>query len=460
MDAQFLERFKLGLPPEIPGRKIAVAFSGGADSTALLIALKATLPPDAEILAAHCNFHLRDEESDADTRFCETLAHRLGVRFDVRHFPDTAAEAKESGESIEMVCRRLRYSWFSELATQGYWIALGHHRNDNRETVLLNMLRGTGIRGLKGMEPVDQQRRLFRPLLQFTRSEIERFLHSAREQWRTDSTNLVPDVQRNRLRLNILPAIERDFPSGPANLDTSIANLRVDYALFQEQMQLIINRVLDESLGTVDLERLRRCTRYPERVLLEILSPLGANIAQCTDILNIEPRSGYRNFFTPTHHIVANNATLKWQPSDITGTDIAIKGSLEDFAKTGIISVEEVDTREMTWTELLSMMRHTGANGSAWFDADKLDESVSTEGPIVWRQVRNGDIFRPFGMNGRRKLVSDLLTDLHLSPFQKRKIRILANGRGDILWVAPLRQSQLFSVTSSTSRAYRLKLLS
>ena len=226
-----------------PSHGIAVALSGGADSVALAAAMaKAIIMENRHrpLLLLHCNFHLRGDESNRDAAIALEIAEKLSAPFQSIDFKDVPDIAARNGESIEMTCRQLRYAWFDSILSSlpvTTWLALGHHNEDNRETLLLNLFRGTGTRGLCGMDEFDPKRRFIRPLLHASRSEIEAFLSANDLPWIVDSSNLIPDVKRNRIRLNIIPAIQKDFPDALQGLDTTTRNLADDYAILHQALE-------------------------------------------------------------------------------------------------------------------------------------------------------------------------------------------------------------------------------
>ena len=191
---------EIGLPPEA---FILVALSGGADSTALLLILKEL---GYKVHALHCNFHLRGEESNRDQVFVEELCKQIDVPLSVRHF-QTEEEAKRRGISLEMAARDLRYDWFREdmKNLKASCIAVAHHRDDQAETLLLNLLRGTGLRGLAGMQPKHDG--IIRPLLCLSREEVLDYLQERGQSFVTDSTNSERIAQRNKVRLDVIPLL-------------------------------------------------------------------------------------------------------------------------------------------------------------------------------------------------------------------------------------------------------------
>ena len=217
--------------------KVLVALSGGADSVALLRVLHC-LGYSCECM--HCNFHLRNAESDRDEEFVRDLCQKLDVRLHVKHF-DTCAYAGNKGISIEMAARELRYSWFEEMRSSiGVdAIAVAHHRDDSVETLLLNLIRGTGINGLKGISPKNGF--IIRPLLQESRQSIESYLQGIHQDFVTDSTNLQDEYIRNKIRLNILPLMNEINPSVAQTIFETSQRLTEVANIYNRDRQLAIN---------------------------------------------------------------------------------------------------------------------------------------------------------------------------------------------------------------------------
>ena len=213
-----------------PGDCVVVGLSGGADSVALLAVLSAL---GYKCIAAHCNFNLRGDESLRDRDHAIAIADNLAAESRVIDF-DTEAYRQGTGESIEIACRSLRYRWFEQLRVRhnAVAIAVGHHREDNVETAMLNMLRGTGIAGMAGIAP--KSGHIVRPLLEVTRPEICRYLQQRGLHWVDDSSNASNDYKRNRLRNVVLPTVAREFgPESMASLAASVGNVRQNYELYR-----------------------------------------------------------------------------------------------------------------------------------------------------------------------------------------------------------------------------------
>ena len=265
--------------------KILVTLSGGADSVALLRLL---LAMGYTCEAAHCNFHLRGDESVRDEMFVRELCLQLEVPLHVQHF-QTTEEAEKRHISIEMVARELRYAWFEQLRLQqgANVIAVAHHKDDSVETLLLNLIRGTGINGLLGIRPKNGN--IVRPLLCLDRKEITEYLQEIGQSYVTDSTNLQDEYTRNKIRLNLLPLMQEINPSVKESLLRTSEHLNDAALLYKKGIEEGKQKVQTEQ-GILISALLQEPA--PETLLFEILSPLGFNGAQIKDIftsLNGQP---------------------------------------------------------------------------------------------------------------------------------------------------------------------------
>ena len=272
--AQYINRKQLLQPTD----KVLVALSGGADSVALLRLLQAS-GYDCE--AAHCNFHLRGAESDRDEAFVRQLCVKQQVPLHTVHF-DTARTAEERHISIEMAARELRYGWFEEIRQKinADAIAVAHHQDDSVETLLLNLIRGTGINGLRGIRPKNGH--IVRPLLCLERKEIISYLNRIGQDYVTDSTNLQDEYTRNKIRLNLLPMMQEINPSVKESILNTAEHLDGASAIYKQGIDEGIKRV--RTAEGICIERLMQ-ELAPATLLFEILYPLGFNTAQIRDIL-------------------------------------------------------------------------------------------------------------------------------------------------------------------------------
>lgn len=392
---------------------VLVALSGGADSVCLLLIL---LKLGYKCQAAHCNFHLRGEESNRDEDFVTDLCSKLNVPLHKTDF-DTLSYSQQHKVSIEMAARDLRYDFFHQLMQQQNipTLAIGHHQGDNVETLLLNLTRGTGIRGMAGIQPIRDA--VVRPLLCLTHQEITSYLTAQHQLWVEDSTNQHDDVGRNIIRLNVIPELQRVNPSALQNIIATIENLNEVQKVYDQAIRADIQRctVSDGVLSVPEL----MASVSPSSVLHEWLKDRGYNRTQEQDILQaaILGQSGkvIKNVLVDRNVLVLEDLQQFMSPSDIT---------------ISIFPREQVTIKP--------------DSNIAYLDADKLN------GELNIRSVQPSDSFQPFGMKGR-KLLSDFLTDRKLNIFQKRHQLVLCDS-SDICWVVGLRSSERYRVDEATKK--------
>jgi len=409
---QYIERLKL----LESGGKTLVALSGGADSVALL---RVMLDLGYACEAAHCNFHLRGEESDRDEAFVKDLCGKLHVPIHTQHF-DTLRAAEEKGISIEMAARELRYGWFEELRKQTGCglIAVAHHQDDSIETFLLNLIRGTGIKGLRGIQPKNGL--IIRPLLCVSHEEILDYLKYLKQPFVTDSTNLQPDYTRNKIRLELLPMMESINPSIRQSILQTSRYMDEAYLVYNNGIEQGRNRVLENQ--RIDINRLLK-EPSPESLLYEIIAPLGFNATQVEDIQEALHGQPGKVFESKDWQLVKDRTHLLLEP--VSENEPPVLEQEEIIIRPDFSIPKDKDT--------------------ACLDADKLDCPVSV------RRCQTGDWFIPFGMKGR-KLISDFLTDRKLTVSQKARQWLLCCG-DKVVWVIGERIDNRFCVDKSTKRA-------
>lgn len=421
-----------------PYDKVIVALSGGADSVALLAALTAL---GYRCTAAHCDFHLRGEESERDRRHALQTAQGLGVECRVEHF-DTTAYAREKGISIEMAARELRYGWFERLRREldADSIAVAHHRNDNVETFFLNLLRGTGIAGLTGMSP--RRDRIIRPFLGVSRADILAYLDARGLAYVTDSSNLSNDYRRNRLRNVVLPMLEREFPGATEAICRTMECLSDNRRLMDEYVAEQRRRYIDGN--AVALANLMKKRPDAEALLFELMRPYGFNDTQTRGMLDASDTSGQR-FISPTHLAVTHGGRLQLAPRE-TESDADNEHAID--LRHSIESPIRLDIREFDYAP---GRRLTFDRETLYLDAEALEGNPQ----FALRRWRHGDRIAPFGMKGSR-LVSDIFSDAHLSLLDKQRTWLLTRD-GTILWIVGLRASRHYPLTPATRRAISIK---
>lgn len=405
------------------GDKVLVALSGGADSVALLRVL---LRLGYACEAAHCNFHLRGEESVRDERFVRALAERLGVPLHVIHF-DTNAYAVSHNVSVEMAARELRYDWFAKLRQEcgAKVVAVAHHRDDSVETFLLNLVRGTGINGLQGIRPVNGD--VVRPLLCVSRAEILDYLSSLGQDYVTDSTNLQDEFVRNKLRLNVIPMLETINPSVSDTIAETARRLSDVAQVYQEAIQAAKQRVMPDG-ETIDIPALCR-EPGAQNLLFELLYPLGFNAAQVNDVFRALHGESGRMFYSREWVLLIDRNRLICRPL----------GEVEPQP--------ELCLERMEVNPPFSVPHN---NKEAYVDAEKV------QGELTLRKWQSGDKFIPFGMKGF-KSVRNYLRDKKFSRFEKERQWVVCDG-DRIVWLVNERLDNRFRVTSETRFVINLKL--
>ncbi len=391
------------------GEAVVVALSGGADSVALLLVL-AELGYKVE--AAHCNFHLRGEASEADMAFVETLCAHHNIRLHLQHF-DTRNYAQEKGISIEMAARELRYEWF---ATFGRPIAVGHHSEDNAETLLLNLCRGSGLAGLAGMRHRNGQ--VVRPLLDCRREEIEDYLATKHATFCTDATNFDTQYRRNKIRQEVIPLLAELNPDIALTLHETALRLREVEAIYRLGLSQL-HHSLVENLPDgfrISFDALSKAPA-PATLLHEWLSPLG--------------------FVGEAQLLTASvGALLESKTHLATRTNNAIEVRQRPQPDLSLQSLRIQPLRRADLTEIPK------DKAIACLDADKI------RGTLHLRLPQEGDRLRPFGMRGSQ-LVSDFLTNRHFSRIDKLAVRLLCDDEG-ILWIVGERIAQRGAITPET----------
>lgn len=404
--------------------KILVALSGGADSVALTRIL-ITLGYHCE--AAHCNFELRGEESDRDEDFVRNFCRSLNIKCHSIHF-ETRRYAAQQSISIEMAARELRYNWFSKICEESdcQVVAVAHHKDDSVETMLLNLIRGTGINGLLGIRPKNGN--VVRPLLCASRQEVVEYLHRMNQTYVTDSTNLEDEYTRNKIRLNLLPLMEEINPSVKDGLVKTSSYLNDISKIYQQAIKESIDRIFITPEKEISIEKLMN-EPAPQALLFEVLSPLGFNSTQVEEVygsLNGQPG---KRFISSQWQVVKDRDLLLIEKVK-TAND-----------KPQIIFEEVLLTKEFVIPK---------DKNTACFDANKF------KGVISIRKWEKGDYFIPFGMKGK-KLVSDFMTDSKFSLLKKEQQWVLSCN-DQIAWLIGERTDNRFRIDDSTQKVIIAKL--
>ena len=409
---------------------VVVALSGGADSVALLAILSALR---YRCVVAHCNFHLRGDESNRDEQHAMRIANELGCRCDVVHF-DVKTYEDEHKVSTEMACRELRYEWFEQLRQKynAQAIAVAHHRDDDIETMFLNLLRGSGIAGVAAMRWINGY--IVRPMLNVSRDEIEMYLKDKSLGYVVDSTNAECEFKRNKLRNEVLPVLQKAFPGADDMLMKSLQHLKENRTIYQSAIGEAIEEYTHDNV--INLSGILDEYHSPSTLLFEILSPYGFNANQVGWMIDAQNESG-KLFYSSQWVAVVNRGDIELLPIekyDNSSEEYVVDLSA-DVSSPIALQVEAISPEEF----------HPQKDENVIY----LDAKVLEGDPrIVLRHWREGDRLAPFGMNGTKKL-SDIFSDAKLSLIEKSKVWIL-DRNGEVLWVVGMRASRLFKVNEKT----------
>lgn len=415
--------------------KILLAVSGGVDSMTMLDLFRRS---DYRFAVAHCNFSLRGEESDGDTQFVIDYCEKNSIELHKIVF-DTYAEMARSGNSLQMVARQLRYDWFNKIADQFEFtkIAIAHNSGDTIETFFINLIRGTGVRGMSGIAVCRD--RIVRPLMSFSREEIERYAVEYEVAWRDDSSNSGTKYLRNKLRHIVIPQlreINADFD------DVMLSNMgKVTEAV--KFIDNIVAKVKEKSFSyyrgrtTIALSVVSDYQPF-EFVLHELLYPFGFNATQIGAIVkNIEDS---RHFECENYTAFLSRGLLILTPKDIFN-------EANDFI---IDMYNEVHGFSFELLDIGDVETFNVGSDTAFFDADKVSL------PFTVRAWREGDYFVPFGMTGRKKL-SDYFVDSKINIADKGLEKLLVDGSGDILWLVGRRSDNRYRVSKNSKKVLKIR---
>lgn len=425
-----------------PEDKLLVGFSGGADSIVLLDVL---LRMGYDCIAAHCNFQLRGEESDRDEQFVTSFCRERYIQLEKVRF-DTTAYALENKISIEMAARDLRYSWFEKIAEkkQADWIAVGHHADDSAETLLLNLIRGTGIKGLSGIDA--KRGKIVRPILDTTREEIENYARHFGLSYVTDSTNETSQYVRNKIRNEIIPLMAELNPSMRKTLHENSKRFAGMWRIYEEKVKEIEAEILNktEQPHSIDIQKLQ-AQADPKTLLYELLSQYGFTSDTSSKVTSLLNDSGVgKVFHSNTHNLIIDREQLLIEETGKTDENVfTIEAGVNE---TG----DPINLRFRTFEKEIDFSPSRKSH-IVHFDADKV------KFPLKLRKWQEGDFFVPFGMKGRKKL-SDFFVDQKLSLIDKKNIWLLTSEE-NIIWIVGHRTDDRYKIDSKTHSILEIKTI-
>ena len=431
MKARFIQ-YLSELADSYEKKKFLLAVSGGKDSC-VMAHLFFSAGPSFDI--AHCNFNLRGNDSIRDKNFVMELAHNYNVTCYTKDF-DTLKKQKNSGESIEMVARKLRYDWFDKIGKKYDYIVTAHHANDNAETVLLNMVRGTGLKGMTGIPA--KNGKIIRPLLLFTADEITDYAINNHLDYCEDYTNKENNYQRNKIRNLVLPQLKEINSQIIHTLNKNIHIWKKQYHFYQSQIQEKIQQHLhqEKNYNYININDLNN-EPFKDLILYELLSPIGFSESDIQNIIEALTHQSGKKFYSPTHTVVKEREKLIIAKLEIDESIYKTYNSIEELAQ---------DNFQI---ELISIKQHSHFDvnpNTAYFDADKI------KFPIIVRNWQKGDYFYPFGMEGKMKL-SDFFNNQKIDNYKKSKIKIMCSQK-NIIWVVGYRSDNRYKVDTQKTKQY------
>lgn len=414
--------------------KVLLAISGGIDSVVLAHLCKNA---KLQFSMAHCNFNLRGEESDGDENFVVDLADALEVEVFTESF-DTKLYASEAGISIQMAARELRYNWFEDLRTalKYDYVLSAHHANDDLETFLINLIRGTGLEGLTGIK--SENNKIIRPLLHFSRKEIGAYALQNSIKWREDSSNSSLKYLRNKIRHQIIPVMEEINPQFLEGFAKTQVHLNESFDLVEDYLGLLYPEIVSETtLGTqLKIEVLKKVP-HPRAVLYQLLKSFG--FTQWEDVVHLLEAQPGKMVFSETHRLIRDREFL-------------ILTEKPENREEEIYSISEGEEFEMLPIGTFSfhkVERITQTPPNCIFVAKE-----SLKYPLTLRKWQEGDVFYPFGMKGRKKL-SDFFKDKKLSLPEKENTWLLFS-EDKIVWVVNHRADARFGITDPSQKIIKI----
>ena len=416
--------------------KVLLAISGGKDSVLMAYLFNGA---GFHFGIAHCNFKLRDKESDFDEIFTHDLAVQLNVPFYSISF-DTQEIARKDHASIEMAARQLRYGWFEKIRKDNHYdlIALAHHKNDSAETILLNLIRGTGISGLHGIIP--KRDNLVRPLLFLSREEINEIISDENIPFREDSSNQSVKYARNKIRLEVIPKLKELNPGLEETFDQNSRRFAEVEEYFKDQMDLLRTQLLKEQasgdyhITLADLKKLK-----PQRTLLfELFNPFGFRSNVLDDLVQSWVGNPGKVFESLTHTILLDRDLLILHEKTGNFTEDRLVFENESFIQWGghNFTLKQAEA---------SSLKIINNPDQAYLDAHMLSF------PLKFRSWQQGDVFYPLGMTGKKK-ISDFFINKKIPLSSKQFIPILENGNGDIIWIAGYQIDNRYKVSPQSEK--------
>ena len=401
-----------------------LAISGGIDSMVLLDLFRQTA---ANFQVAHCNFQLREEDANGDEMFVREYCGKYNIPFHSVRF-DVAAYQKTGNYSVEMACRNLRYEWFEQVQQQNRLDVLvtAHHLDDNIETFLINLSRGTGLKGLVGMQ-IDNGK-IFRPLLNFTKNDLLDYAKSNEINWREDYTNATDDYTRNKIRHHITPILKELHLQFDENFLSSLNHINDNYQIVQNKVEEIRSDLFTRD-NPIEIEISALKKLQPLETFLHYLFE-KYGFSSSKEILKFLDAETGSEIKSATYRLIKNRENLLLQKIEKENEDeLTIFDELIEINSLNLKFVKSINPHE---------------------NATEIVDFTSILFPLKLRKVKEGDFFYPIGMKGQKKLLSKFMKDLKLSKLEKEKVWLLCDQKDQIIWVVNHRLDERFKTTETS----------
>ena len=445
--------------PSAMSPKLLLAVSGGMDSMCMADMFYESYGSDAFAIA-HCNFNLRGEESDLDQRLVADWAKKRNIEIHISSF-DTQAFAESRALSIEMAARELRYSWFSGLCLKNAYacVAVAHHAEDNAETLLLNLVRGTGMKGLCGIRsygilpysPEGKEVPLLRPMLIFTRKQIEGYVFTHKVPYRTDSTNSSVEYRRNRIRHEVFPSLRKLNPSFVRTFNVEMSRFSDASEIVEQWCRTEAPKVINPEKGNrISISALLSLSQW-RYLLYYLLEPYGFNssvLASLEDLLSSSRTVSGKTFTSDSHLLYTTSDEMVILPKS---SDERTSCMTVDCPGRYVFNGNELLVELEDWHEGMSLKQESGV---------QIFDSASLTFPFCFRSWRKGDWMKPLGMKGRKKL-SDIFTDLKYDISDKDSAVLIAADPDDshVAGLLGVRIDEGYKVRKDTESIVRITRL-
>jgi tRNA(Ile)-lysidine synthase len=432
--------------PFLKDNKLLIAISGGIDSV-VLTHLLSTL--NFDISLAHCNFNLRGKESDVDEIFVKELAKKLTIKCFTISF-ETNKIARENKESTQIAARNLRYGWFQEIIKEHHfdYVLTAHHADDNLETFLINLTRGSGLDGFTGIPEINGN--IVRPFLKFSREEVLCFAKENNISWREDQSNASTKYVRNKMRHQVLPVLKEINPSLLETFSKTLANLQESKQLVADRIEAISKESVqpletskDENCFKIDIKKIQELSN-PKAYLFQLLK--GYHFTEFTDIYKLLSAQSGKQVFSKTHVLLKDRHFLILYQRDAASDVLQMQGKTFQIAENTVaikhpihLTFEEISTKSIpTKNTIYVSKKHL-------------------KFPLIVRKWQNGDYFYPSGMQGKKK-ISKYFKDEKVSLLEKQNKWLLCDANNAIIWVVGMRKDNRYQTATTASTYFKITL--